>query len=267
MIPWRVKNLTSERFPLFYYWVNNFGRSVNSTEYWDEIYHQDWTSPKREWPTKNHMITERTDKNDTVLDIACGTGSILRHLQNQGYHSLYGTELSNICIERLSALGISMFKSQLPRISCSNDRFDVVIASQILEHIVRRNTFLREIKRVMKPGGQAFIFVPDDCLGPISEPSHVTKFTALSFDKQLRKTFDDVTIRSFKDKNFEMSILFAHIRTLSVTKDAEWLSRKPQGRSWRVFGLKGRRKTIRFGVGTSSTFKGKKSTNSKTYQK
>ena len=36
------------------------------------------------------------------------------------------------------------------------DTYDSVIASQVLEHVIRRNRFAREIVRVLRPGGSAF---------------------------------------------------------------------------------------------------------------
>lgn len=215
MIPWRVKNFVSEHFPLFYHKIINIGVEVNSDEYWDEIYMKEWDSAKRIWPTKNQLVKEKTRKTDSILDIACGTGSILRYLKENEYENLHGSEISNLCIERLENLGISMFKSFLPEIECPDDSFDVVIASQILEHIIDRGKFLREIKRVIKSEGQCLLFVPDNCLGPIDEPSHVIKFNRKSLTKLIGKYFDDFTITSMKDENFPMPILFAHIQIKS----------------------------------------------------
>jgi 2-polyprenyl-3-methyl-5-hydroxy-6-metoxy-1,4-benzoquinol methylase len=94
----------------------------------------------------------------------------------------------------------------------ADSTFDVVIASQVLEHVIRRRRFVEEIDRVLKPGGRAFIFVPDDCLGPIDEPEHVIKYTADTLRRFLSGTFDIDSIESMHDENFEMGILFAQLR-------------------------------------------------------
>jgi len=59
--------------------------------------------------------------------------------------------------------------------------------------------------------GKGIIFVPDNCLGPISEPSHVAMYTAGTLEKLLSRKFDILKIESFHDENFEMPILFAYI--------------------------------------------------------
>lgn len=211
MIPWRFKNFISEHFPLLYHKIINFGVNVNSDAYWDDIYQREWDSPQRVWPTKNQLIKEKTQATDYILDVACGTGSILRFLKDNGYKNLYGTELSNLCIERLDNMGISMVKSFLPKIECEDKSFDVVIASQILEHIIKRGIFLEEIKRVLKTNGECFLFVPNDRLGPIDEPSHVIKFNKKTLTHLIGKHFNNFTVTSFKDENFDGQILFAHI--------------------------------------------------------
>ena len=99
----------------------------------------------------------------------------------------------------------------LPSVPLPDAAFDVVIASQVLEHVIRRRRFLRELRRVMKPGATLFIFVPDDCLGPISEPEHVVKFNARSLRTLLVRYFSVVTLSSMREENYEAPILFAHV--------------------------------------------------------
>lgn len=105
-----------------------------------------------------------------------------------------------------------MWQGRFSDLPIPGARFDVVIASQVLEHIIRRRRFVSEIARVLKPQGRAFIFVPDDCLGPIDEPEHVIKYTRDSLEKFLSRTFDIISIESMRDTNFPMSVLFAQVR-------------------------------------------------------
>jgi ubiquinone/menaquinone biosynthesis C-methylase UbiE len=97
----------------------------------------------------------------------------------------------------------------LPEIAVPDASFDIVIASQVLEHIIRRRRFVREIERVLRPGGRALIFVPDDCLGPIAEPEHVFKYNRFSLEQFLRRHFEIVSVQSIRDPNHEMPVLFA----------------------------------------------------------
>ena len=213
VIPWRVRKVVSDRFPLFYHLVRNAGLSGNDSAHWDDWLSKTWG--ERDWPTKVDRIAALTGPGDSILDVGCGNGSILRRLAARGYRDLHGVEISKYAIDRLRSEGITMWEGRLPRIPVPDASFDVVIASQVLEHIIRRRRFAAEIARVLKPGGRAFIFVPDDCLGPIDESEHVIKYDRDSLRRFLDRTFDVLSVDSMRDANFAMSVLFAHVRKTS----------------------------------------------------
>lgn len=208
LLPYRMRKAISDRFPLAYHLVANAG-SGNSVEHWNDWLAKTWDA--RDWPTKTERIIDITSPGDAILDVGCGNGSILRRLAEAGYTDLHGVELSDYAVERLRACGIAMVQGRLPDLPLGDGLFDTVIASQVLEHMIRRRRFVDEIARVLKPGGQALIFVPDDCLGPIEEPEHVIKYTAASLRTFLAGTFDVVSVESMRDAKFEMRVLFARV--------------------------------------------------------
>jgi SAM-dependent methyltransferase len=211
-IPWRVKAFVSDKFPLFYHFASHIGKRGNSPDFWDRWLAETWNDERRVWPTKNKLIETMTSRSERILDVACGNGSILRYLLKAGYNDLHGLELSRYAVETLSREGISMHLGNLPVISLPDAELDVVIASQILEHIVRRRKFVREIHRVLRPGGRAFIFVPDDCLGPIDEDNHVIKYNQYSLKTFLQRYFEVIQIESVRDVNHGTPVLFALVQ-------------------------------------------------------
>ena len=210
VLPWRVRKVISDRLPLLYHLVANAGVSGNSAEYWNARLAETWD--QRDWPTKTARIRELTSPDQAILDIGCGTGTILRSLAEAGYRSLHGMEISDYACQRLEREGIRMSQGSLLDLPMADATFDVVISSQVLEHVIRRRRFIEQIDRVLKPGGRAFIFVPDDCLGPIDEPEHVIKYTRDSLQRFLAGTFDIDSIETMHDANFEIGILFAQVK-------------------------------------------------------
>ncbi len=212
IIPWRIRRSISDHFPLVYHLAANLVRKRAGAEYWDRNLAEDWGVDDRRWPTKIELISQRTPPDSEVLDIACGNGSMLRGLRERGFTRLSGLEISHYAVQRLRDEGFSMIQGVLPEIAAADDRYDTVIASQVLEHIIRRDRFAREIARILKPRGEAFIFVPNDCLGPIDEPEHVIKYRRATFEAFLARHFEVLSIEIIKDANYSMSILMGHVR-------------------------------------------------------
>tara|TARA_R110002073_G_scaffold191088_1_gene349761 strand:+ start:1028 stop:1726 length:699 start_codon:yes stop_codon:yes gene_type:complete len=223
MIPWRIKAFFSEYFPLGYHLLVNLRTQHKSEEYWDNAFDVSWQAGTREWPTKNQLIKNLTSPSDRILDVGCGTGALLRYLQEYDYKNLEGLEISRRAVEVLSNHGITMHHAKLPDLPLPDNQFDVIIASQVLEHIIPRQKFLRELRRLMKSEGSLIIFVPNNCLGPIDEPSHVVKFTKLSLEKVLSTYFSSVYVEDMKDENFEMPILFAYAQNHIAARSSQEL--------------------------------------------
>lgn len=210
MIPWRIKNFFSDHFPLGYHLLANIRTRHESEDYWNAAFDASWEVGSRDWPTKSRLIRALTSTTDHILDVGCGTGTLLRYLQKHGYDRLDGLEVSRRAVEVLGAHGITMHHARLPDLPLPDAQFDVVIASQVLEHIIRRRKFLDGLRRILKPTGALMVFVPDNCLGPIDEPSHVTIFTKDRLARELSPYFKSVFIESMKDERFEMRVLFAY---------------------------------------------------------
>lgn len=96
-----------------------------------------------------------------ILEIGCSGGPLLQRLSAQGYRHLTGIDVSEAGIAVAQARGI-------PNVSCMDGAhldfpdasFDLVIASDVLEHIQDEAQALREWTRVLRPGGQLVVFVP-----------------------------------------------------------------------------------------------------------
>lgn len=214
LIPWRVKNFVSGRFPLAYHIVVNLGLSRNSQEYWDAQLAEVWNHPGASWPEKVAAIEQLVELEESIVDIGCGTGSILRTLRDRGFTRLHGLEQSEYAVKRLSAEGIPMSRGDLLNMPFEEAQFDVAIASQVLEHVIRRNRFCGELSRIVKPSGKVLISVPNNRLGPISDPDHVIVYDARSLRAFLERHWVVESVSSIVESHNGADSLFAVCRNI-----------------------------------------------------
>lgn len=89
----------------------------------------------------------------TVLDVACFDGTIGEMLMRRG-NSVYGVDASAQAIAHARRKGVIASLANLEEpLELKSERFDAVIAGEIIEHVYHVGQFLSEIHRVLKPGG------------------------------------------------------------------------------------------------------------------
>jgi ubiquinone/menaquinone biosynthesis C-methylase UbiE len=107
-----------------------------------------------------------------VLDTGCGWGTDLFYLNSlygsPGELSLVGLDLSEenikFCNEAKNARGItnmSFLKGNVEELEFADESFDVVICSELLEHLPDQGRAIGQMKRVLKQGGSLIITTPN----------------------------------------------------------------------------------------------------------
>ncbi|MCX8521414.1 MAG: methionine biosynthesis protein MetW [Rhodoferax sp.] len=105
-----------------------------------------------------HAIAELVPRGSRVLDLGCGDGAMLDHLQRQRGCTGYGVELADAnvlaCIQR----GVQVIQLNLDEgLAIFEDAsFDVVLQIDTLQHLRNAQVMLRETVRVGRVGIVAF---------------------------------------------------------------------------------------------------------------
>ena len=102
-----------------------------------------------------------------ILDVGCGTGLNSSHFAKAG-HRVYGVDISPVAIERYCEHGfdgsvVDLDRGPLPVPSAA---FDLVYASEVIEHCKDTSGFLRELHRALKPGGKLLLSTPNSAFWP-----------------------------------------------------------------------------------------------------
>jgi SAM-dependent methyltransferase len=107
------------------------------------------------------LKTLRLASDAAVLDIGTSTGANLRLLQELGFSRARGLDSSVAAIGYCKAKGLGTVDfGDACSLPYADDRFDLVLATDVVEHVDRDDKALDEIRRVLKPGGYALITVP-----------------------------------------------------------------------------------------------------------
>ena len=78
---------------------------------------------------------------------------------------------------------------RLPPLPFADASFDWVITFQVIEHIRRDGEFVREIHRVLRPGGQLIVTTPNAPMSLTRNPWHVREYTAGELRTLLGESF------------------------------------------------------------------------------
>lgn len=116
-----------------------------------------------------------------VVDVGCGDGRFLKTLPNQ---QRLGLELNPEAIREARAEGLNVSDEPLARQPGAH--FDAVTIFQVLEHVTNPREILGELSRILRPGGQLFIAVPnnDGFVGrAIQEPLNLAPHHPLRWTK------------------------------------------------------------------------------------
>lgn len=100
-------------------------------------------------------------KPGTLLDLACGDGSITKHFE-KAFEKVVGVDASPTHLEKAKAQnpGISFYESLIENYSPS-ERFDTVTMLNLLEHVEDPVEILQKAAGFLKPKGRLIVHVPN----------------------------------------------------------------------------------------------------------
>ncbi len=141
--------------------------------------------------------------NDLVLDLGCGNGQHSLRLAGKA-GKIIAVDYNQIQLNIARKLTkehkikhIKFIKLDLEKkLGFKNNFFDKILCLDVLEHLYKREQFLKEVKRVLKPKGLIFVSVPNKNtswkklqrkvgLNSFADPDHKIEYTLQEVEKIL----------------------------------------------------------------------------------
>lgn len=134
---------------------------------WDDYWKQYSISKAERW-----MIGERHAKlmgwidslgegGKRVVEIGCGFGSNIRRLKDERTDiEAHALDFSEISVENIRSAVDVVHRADCQNTGLPEGHFDFIYSSGLMEHFRDEGPFLREMRRILKPGGLMATFVP-----------------------------------------------------------------------------------------------------------
>lgn len=97
-----------------------------------------------------------------------------------------------------------------PLTEIADESFDFVLAFQIIEHIKDDHFFLREIHRILKPGGQLIVTTPNKTMSITRNPWHIREYTVNELNTLILRYFKPVKTLGIYGNNSVMHQYYAN---------------------------------------------------------
>lgn len=135
---------------------------------YEKQYHQSeddhWWFVSRRALVSSHICRYQLVKSsDKILDIGCSAGRLLLDLISKGFSpdKVFGIDVSQEAIDLCLRSGLKNCKvMDGMKPEWPENSFDIIVASDSLEHISNDSKALQSWYKILKPGGLLFVYVP-----------------------------------------------------------------------------------------------------------
>lgn len=156
-------------------------------------------------------------RNSVVLDYGCGNGFVIKGLlESRGDISCIGVDTSDFDKEAEKIKNFKFRKIDInAKLPFESNTFDGVTLIHVLEHIPEPINLIKELNRVLKPGGMIYIESPAS--RTVWLPSLLDEAAPLNF-------FDDYThIRPFSKKSLMKILKHSNLKAEKIGIFRNWL--------------------------------------------
>lgn len=157
-----------------------------------------------------------------LLEVGCGEGRGIDWLMQNVIHYTAIDKIEPVIDILKKKYPTAKFVSgNIPPLSAfESNSFDSLVSFQVIEHIKDDSLFLKEIHRVLKPGGIALLTTPNRPMSLSRNPWHIREYTATELTTLAQNFFSDVKMKGIAGN--EKVMQYYERNKKSVDKMMRW---------------------------------------------
>jgi len=131
---------------------------------WEEKLNlENYSTLEKRWRSRWDFATDNIKENSLVLDVSCGDGILGEGLINNKNCEVYGVDIAKYALDISKSRGIkiSLCDVSSEKLPFDDNKFDYVVNSCALEHIMNPHYAVSEMTRVLKHNGYLIITLPN----------------------------------------------------------------------------------------------------------
>lgn len=161
----------------------------------------------------SRIVGNLSNPQPQILDVGCGTGANLEMLADFG--EVEGVDVSTEALDFCQTRGLqNVRQGEAERLPYEDNSFDLVTGLDVVEHLDNDVAGLQEMRRVLRPGGRALIFVPAFMfLWGVQDDisNHRRRYTLASLEKVVRQAGLEVERATYANITFFTPILLGRL--------------------------------------------------------
>ena len=147
------------------------------------------------------LLSSKIHENPLLLDVGCGVGSNLSLLDSMGFKVIgLDSEIYSLSLTKRRFSAIPLINGNLLSLPFKTNSIEIIIASDVLEHLEEDTIGIKEIHRVLKQEGEAILTVPAfQFLWGIQDEvgSHKRRYSKNQFIKKIEREGFEVLRSSY----------------------------------------------------------------------
>ncbi len=166
-------------------------------------------------------------KKNSILEIGCSSGFMLKNLKKKGFNSCYGIEPSGVFSKFLKKQKIDTFKN-FEEIKNNKQKFDIIMHFFVLEHIQKPLNFLNDQLNHLNKNGKIIFEIPN-----VADPLHsifkIKEFEEFYWSIAHPWYFSEKSLR-YLIKNLKKKFKIKFFQRYDLSNHFFWaIKRKPGG--------------------------------------